>query len=87
MVNIGNFVVSLSTYVLIKTYIKRLPIPILRKEMGIRIDYILIVLLVEEILVPQKASKLGFLSNNFLRGLNVKRSYSHECFEISGTSR
>ena len=61
MVNIGNFVVSLSTYVLLKTYIKGVPIPILDKEMGIMMGYILIVLLVEEILVPQKASKLGFL--------------------------
>ena len=43
-------------------------------------------ILVEEILVPQNASKI-FLGTRFSEGYILKSSYFHEQLEISGTSQ
>ena len=43
--------------------------------------------LVEDILVPQDASKIFVSIETFPRGLNGKKLVIHEQFQISGTSR
>ena len=46
---------------------------------------VLKVIIVEDILVPQNASKLDFFVKCFFKGFKCKRSsYFNECFEISG---
>ena len=68
--DIGTFVVPLSTYLLIEACIKRLHRTILDKDAVLWIGYILKVIIVEEILVTQKAPT--FFVKYFSRGLNVK---------------
>ena len=63
LANIGTFAVPLSIYVLIKAHIKGVQIPRLDKDACIRICYILKAIIVEEILVSQKASTFVFLVN------------------------
>ena len=60
MDNIGTFVVPILTYVLVETNIKGVNITTSEKYMVLWIGFILRVIMVKEILLLQKASKLGF---------------------------
>ena len=65
--DIGTFVVPLSTYVIMKTGIKWVPFISSYKDAVRRLDYILKNNIAKTLLVPQNASKLGFLFNNVPR--------------------
>ena len=85
-VNIGTFSIPLLTYVLIKPHIKRVLIPILDTDAGIRIGNIKRYMTVEEKLVYQKT--LNCFCKRIFQGVEIlKTSYFHEQFVMYVTSQ
>ena len=73
--DISTFSIPFLTYILIEIHIKGVPSISSEEDSVLRVGYIQIFIRVEEILVPQTASKLGGICKIFFpRGLDVEKA-------------